>query len=216
MRPDRPGKRIDVSCLGYEQTCKRAGDADMQRGDFIRFGKGIVALACAIFLTIALAGCGNEGIQQSTTDSSSYAEDMDSDSLESQEESGGQQSDKGAEDMEVIKIRIDDIEVDVEWEDNESVDALKSLLKTGDITVYMSMYGGFEQVGALGSSLPRSDVEMTTAPGDIVLYSSNRIVIFYGSNSWSYTRLGAIRNKTEKELEQLLGNGDVTLTLTLD
>ena len=118
--------------------------------------------------------------------------------------------------MDTIKINIDDIEVDVRWENNRSVDALKSLLKTGDMTIHMSMYGGFEQVGAFGSSLPRNDVQTTTTAGDIVLYSGNQIVIFYGSNSWAYTRLGTIQDKTQEELEELLGNGDVTLTLALN
>ena len=77
----------------------------------------------------------------------------------------------------------------------------------------MSMYGGFEQVGSLGQSLPRNDVQTTTSAGDIVLYSGNQIVVFYGSNSWAYTRLGRISDKTAEELTALLGNGDVTITI---
>ena len=223
MRPDRPSKRMPISCLRYGQTRKRTGDLGMQRSIFIRFSNGIATfacVACVISLTLALAGCGNETIQQPTTDSSHITEDMDSDSLESHVETVDPQSDKSdkesEEDMEAIKMSIDDIELDVKWEDNESVDALKSLLTPGDMTIHMSMYGGFEQVGALGSSLPRNDVQTTTTAGDIVLYSGNQIVIFYGSNSWAYTRLGTIQNKTEEELEELLGNDDVTLTLALN
>ena len=78
------------------------------------------------------------------------------------------------------------------------------------------MYGGFEQVGSIGSSLPTNDKQMTTTSGDIVLYSSNQIVIFYGSNSWSYTKLGKITNKTDDELSELLGNGNVSITLSLE
>ncbi|MBP3277822.1 MAG: hypothetical protein J6M44_02575, partial [Butyrivibrio sp.] len=52
----------------------------------------------------------------------------------------------------------------------------------------------------------------TTEPGDIVLYSGNQIVVFYGSNSWAYTRLGHV-DLSEDELTQILGNGDVTLVL---
>ena len=80
------------------------------------------------------------------------------------------------------------------------------------LTVKMSMYGGFEQVGSLGKSLPRSDEQITTGYGDIVLYSGNQIVVFYGSNSWAYTRLGHI-DMTQEELTELLGNGDVEITL---
>ena len=76
----------------------------------------------------------------------------------------------------------------------------------------VSMYGGFEQVGSLGESLPRNDEQITTEYGDIVLYSGNQIVVFYGSNSWAYTRLGHI-DMTQEELTELLGNGDVEITL---
>ena len=107
----------------------------------------------------------------------------------------------------ILKINGEDYPV--EWENNESVEALKTLCPR---TVEMSMYGGFEQVGSLGSSLPRNDEQTTTDYGDIVLYSGNQIVIFYGSNSWAYTRLGHIL--TDKEImEEALANGDVTIEL---
>ena len=79
----------------------------------------------------------------------------------------------------------------------------------------MSMYGGFEQVGSLGMNLPRDDEQTTTQAGDIVLYSGNQIVVFYGSNSWAYTRLGKITDKSAKELKDLLGSKDVIITLEL-
>lgn len=78
----------------------------------------------------------------------------------------------------------------------------------------MSMYGGFEQVGSLGKSITSSDIRITTNPGDIVLYSSNQIVIFYDSNTWSYTKLGHI-NLSKSELTDLLGDEDVVITLNL-
>ena len=113
-----------------------------------------------------------------------------------------------------ITLQIGDDAVTVEWEENDSVNALTELVKDEPLTVQMSMYGGFEQVGSLGTSLPRDDVQTTTQAGDIVLYSGNQIVVFYGSNSWAYTRLGKITDKTAKELAELLGNGNVTLTLS--
>ena len=79
----------------------------------------------------------------------------------------------------------------------------------------MSMYGGFEQVGAIGRRLPSQDVQTSTSSGDIVLYSGNQLVVFYGSNSWAYTRLGRIIDKTPEEMRELLGNGDVTVTLLM-
>ena len=65
---------------------------------------------------------------------------------------------------------------------------LKNLSKDG-LTINMSKYGGFEQVWFIGSTLPLADTIITTNSGDIVLYSSNQIVIFYDSNTWSYTNM---------------------------
>ncbi len=112
-----------------------------------------------------------------------------------------------------LTLKINDIEVDVIWTDNDSVRALKNLAKDG-LTINMSKYGGFEQVGSIGSTLPSSDTRITTSPGDIVLYSSNQIVIFYDSNTWSYTKLGHI-NLSKSELTDLLGDEDVVVTIDL-
>ena len=77
-----------------------------------------------------------------------------------------------------------------------------------------SPYGGFEQVGSLGAELPSDDVQMTTEAGDIVLYSGDQIVIFYGSNIWAYTKLGRITDRSDAEVADLLGNGNVTITIS--
>lgn len=108
-----------------------------------------------------------------------------------------------------MKMMIGETEVPVTWEENDSVEELKSLLP---ITVNMSMYGDFEQVGSLGQSIVRNDKQTTTNPGDIVLYSGDQIVVFYGSNSWSYTRLGHV-DIADDELAEMLSNGDVTIKL---
>lgn len=113
-----------------------------------------------------------------------------------------------------LHLLIGDTEVSVAWEDNESVNELIDLAKTKPLVIDMSMYGGFEQVGSLGTSLPRNDVQTTTQAGDIVLYSGNQIVVFYGSNSWAYTQLGRITDKTAAEMADLLGNGNVTITIS--
>ena len=76
--------------------------------------------------------------------------------------------------------------------------------QNGAIEVFASRYGGFEQVGSLSQSFSRNDVQTTTQPGDIVLYSGNQLVIFFGSNSWSYTRLGHIEGLSTDELTALL------------
>ena len=113
----------------------------------------------------------------------------------------------------MMKMKINGTPVTVTWEDNESAAALKELA-AGGLEIRMSMYGGFEQVGSIGQRLPASDVQTTTSSGDIVLYSGSQLVVFYGSNSWAYTRLGHITDKTPEEMRALLGSGDVTITLS--
>jgi hypothetical protein len=115
-----------------------------------------------------------------------------------------------------LMIKIGDKKVDVSWEENESVGALMDMCKDSPLEIQMSMYGGFEQVGSLGTNLPRNDSQTTTSSGDIVLYSGNQIVVFYGSNSWSYTRLGHITDQDNEGMAELLGNGDVTITISME
>ena len=112
-----------------------------------------------------------------------------------------------------MQMKIGDTVVAVEWEKNESVKALEVLCENGPLTIQMSMYGGFEQVGSIGKSLPRSDRQTKTQTGDIVLYSGDQLVVFYGSNEWSYTRLGHISDKSAQEMTDLLSNGDVTIMI---
>ena len=113
-----------------------------------------------------------------------------------------------------MQMMIGETPVTVAWEDNASVEALRALAAEG-LTIEMSMYGGFEQVGSIGQSLPRDDRQTTTTSGDIVLYSGNQLVVFYGSNSWAYTRLGHITDQTPEQMKVLLGSGDVTITLSI-
>ena len=108
-----------------------------------------------------------------------------------------------------MTLSIDGKEMPVTWEDNASVKELKEICP---LKVDMSMYGGFEQVGSIGQSISRDDKQITTEFGDIVLYSGNQIVVFYGSNSWAYTKLGHI-DLSEEELTEILGNGDVILEI---
>lgn len=98
-------------------------------------------------------------------------------------------------------------------EENEAADALRQLLEKEPVVLEMRDYAGFEKVGPLGRSLPAQDQQTTTQAGDIVLYQGNQIVMFYGSNAWSYTRLGRIEDLTG--WEAALGSGDVTVRFSL-
>ena len=56
---------------------------------------------------------------------------------------------------------------------------------------------------------------MNVGPGDIVLYNSNQICLYYGNNSWSFTKLGRI-NLSENKIKELLSTSDkVTITLEI-
>ena len=99
--------------------------------------------------------------------------------------------------------------------DNKSAAAFAGLLKKGAVTVAMHDYGSFEKVGGLPTSLPRTDTQITTEPGDIILYQGNQITIYYDINHWNFTRLGKITGKAQDELRAILGSGDVTATFSL-
>ena len=108
-----------------------------------------------------------------------------------------------------MKLSIDNQELDVAWEGNDSVKALKEILP---LTINMHEYGGFEQTGSIGQSIVRNDSQIDVVPGDIVLYSGNVISVFYSTSSWSYTRLGHI-NLNKNELNALLNKESVTFVL---
>ena len=116
----------------------------------------------------------------------------------------------------MMQMKIGESPVEVQWEKNQSVAALQKLAKEKPLRIQMSMYGGFEQVGSIGTNLPRNDVQTITKAGDIVLYSGNQMVVFYGPNSWTYTRLGKITDRTASGMKNLLGNGDVTITISMN
>ncbi len=100
--------------------------------------------------------------------------------------------------------------------DNSSTQAMKEQLAKGNITVKMEDYANMEKVGSLGIRLPRNDKQTTTGPGDIILYQGHNLVIYYDTNSWSFTRLGKINNASQADLKAALGRGDVTVTLSLE
>ena len=118
---------------------------------------------------------------------------------------------------ETIKIIVSGKTLSVKIEDNEATKALVAALSEASITYEANDYGGFEKVGLLGRTLPTSDTQITTQAGDVILYSGNQIVLFYGSNTWSYTRLGKIQYESLDELKSFLkaGDGNISVTLSL-
>ena len=170
-------------------------------------------LFLAVGCIVLLAACGNRREVVETTAPMSPSTTV---SAETQEPTPTAHEEEQQEEQDMaLKMMIGSTPVAVSWEDNDAVEALKALCQNAPLTIPMSMYGGFEQVGSIGAELPQDDVQTTTSAGDIVLYAGDQLVVFYGSNTWAYTRLGHISDQTEQELTALLSNGDVTITLTL-
>ena len=176
-------------------------------------GKRIVLTSLgAVLLMLCLSACGAAETRAEAPETAQPRQDVKAESA-----STAARQKEGETKMEkTLRLRINDTDVTVDWEENESVKTLNELVSAEPITVQMSMYGGFEQVGSLGTSLPRNDVQTTTQSGDIVLYAGNQIVVFYGSNAWAYTRLGHITNVSAEDMTKLLANGDVVITLSLE
>lgn len=148
-----------------------------------------ILTALLLIISFVLVGCNsNNSINNSTSSENTIISDVEDKTL---------------------KLYIDDIEINVTWENNASVNALKEL---ETITITMHQYGGFEQVGSIGKTITSNDKQITTNPGDIVLYSSNQIVIFFGSNTWSYTKLGHL-NLNQDELNNILDKSNVILRI---
>ena len=165
-----------------------------------------VCLLMALLLICMLAGCTQKQKEEEPIPSEQPSQtNEETETPDTQEET-----------EKMLKLYIDEQEITVTWENNESVMALFELAEKGSVNITTSRYGGFEQVGPIGQSLPRHDVHTETGPGDIVLYSGNQIVVFYGTNSWSYTKLGHIENMSNQELTQLLNKNNVSLRLSIE
>lgn len=151
-----------------------------------------------IIIGFSLLGCSNNNDNLSDLDKTNETENPNNTGEMDSEDS-------------IFVMKIDNIVVNITWEKNDSVNELMEYAKNG-ITITMHQYGGFEQVGSIGKTITSNDSQITTNPGDVVLYSSNQIVIFFGTNSWSYTKLGHI-NMNRSELNSLLNKSNVTLKL---
>lgn len=98
---------------------------------------------------------------------------------------------------------------------NDATTELISLLEKDPLTISMTENGGFEKVGNLPQSLTTSDVRQTAQSGDIMLYVGNVMCIFYGSNTWAYTKLGTLDNMTTTEIKEFLSGNPVEVKLSL-
>lgn len=168
--------------------------------------KKIVYFIVSVLIIAGITACASENrstIEQQTTAITS-------------ENTGEQevQNEQSQNEIPQMKIQIGEYIFYASLENNTSVDALIQMMKETPIVIDMRDYSGFEKVGSLGTTLPDSNSQITAQAGDIVLYNKDQIVVFYGSNSWSYTKIGHVNDLTD--WEKALGNGDVEITFSID
>lgn len=190
-------------------------------------------LSCATVTVFFVTGCAREQADKSVEESifsneseesllngeaaSSVSDIVDSSDIDIRQEHVEQNeiSFNTEEDIvEKMTLQIGNNSFTATLEHNAAVDAFVEMMRNAPVIITMSDYSGFEKVGSLGTSLPADDRQTTAHAGDIVLYNGNQIVIFYGSNSWSYTRLGTIDDLSG--WEDALGSCDVTVTFSLE
>lgn len=165
------------------------------------------ALIGMLMMAMTASGCANNMAVHDTRPAAEISISEDGNTTEKADETKQENE---------LSLSVNGTTLTVTWEDNESVSALAELAAQEAVTVNTHKYGGFEQVGSLPQSITDNDAQMTAVPGDIVLYSGNSIVLFYGSNTWSYTKLGHIEGLSEDELNTLLDveQTDVTLSIS--
>lgn len=114
-----------------------------------------------------------------------------------------------------MNVTIDGVTKSVTLVDNAATRQLVAKLQEASVSITLNSSGGFEIWGALGFSLPTSNEQVTAQPGDVVLYNGSNICLFYGSNSWSYTRLGHIDGLSDGELKTFLKAGESHINVIL-
>lgn len=198
--------------------------------------KFLQLFSCVTVISILLSGCasgqressseapalsGSE-ITQAAVDSSmsdmGFDTEKESSTISSESTSSvSQKNDHSTTEENTVKkmtLQIGNNTFTATLENNDAVDALVDMMCEEPVVIQLSDYSGFEKVGSLGTSLPASNKQTTAQSGDIVLYNGDQIVIFYGSNSWSYTRLGRMDDLSG--WEDALGSDDVTVTFSLE
>jgi hypothetical protein len=110
-----------------------------------------------------------------------------------------------------MKLKIGNHTFPATLSDNSAAAAFQSLLP---LTLTMIELNGNEKYADLPRRLPADDSNPgTIRAGDLMLYGSSTLVVFYQTfpTSYRYTRLGRIDNASG--LAAALGSGNVTITL---
>ncbi len=196
--------------------------------------KRIISIFLSLMFVFAITSCGEEDseIRSKNSEIAEQISDKDNSSkiaaesenisknipeIDSQnkEISNENESPENSDKMEgnELNISVNGHTLKANLADTQAAKELYELIKNKPLTLTLSDYGSFEKVGRLPQNFTQNDKQITAQPGDIMLYQGNQMTIFYGENSWSYTRLGKIENTSAKELAEIFGNGDITVTI---
>lgn len=180
--------------------------------------KKILSVILGCILVLSLTACAGSQPENGTDNIIAGENVMERNTTAAQEMTAAEETSSETEHMEgsIMKITAGNTTFTATLADNSSVSALKELLAKGPLTINMNDYAGMEKVGAIGTSLPRNDEQISTGAGDIILYQGSSLVIYYNTNSWNFTRIGKIEGVTGEELLEAFGTGDVTVTFSLE
>ena len=176
--------------------------------------KRIVATLVVFFLLLTGCKANNTGDFQED-DVSQTQSGVETNTNESKEQAKMKKTDESTLADNQIRVTVGSSSFIVNLEDNETAKALREMITDEDLTISASNYGGFEKVCQLGKTLPRNDKQITTEAGDVMLYSGNQIVFFYGANSWSYTKIGKVEASSIEELESVLSGSETEVILSI-
>ena len=160
----------------------------------------ILAVICACAVLLSMTTCGGD------TDPAQIPEQNQTETLSFEEKEESEMR---------LNIQAGEHLLTATLAQNSSAEALVEMLSEGTVTIQMSDYANMEKVGSLPDSLPGNDEQISTEAGDLILYQGNSFVIYYDTNSWNLTRLGKINDMNQQELKEILGDGDITVELSL-
>lgn len=174
-------------------------------------------LALALVAVIVLPTCSTPGALESPMTPSQPDSTAASSVQPSSEEPSIKASteEPAAQGKPLLAITANGTSFNASFEGNSSAEAFADLLQEDPLTLSLHDYGDFEKVGPLGTTLPTNDEQITTQPGDVILYQGDQITIYYDANAWNFTRIAHIDGASRENLLEAFGQGDVEVTFEL-
>lgn len=193
-------------------------------------GKKVLTMALALGVVCSLDGCvGNnswmgstewtETMTEAATETGTAAQASDTEAAaqaDNSEAAGSEtaaQTESEEEEMQTIHITIGGKTFDAALYDNETA---RTFAESLPMTVNMSELNGNEKYYYMPDSLSmRSETPGQIQAGDLMLFGSDCLVLFYEtfSTSYSYTPLGRIDNA--EGLAEAVGRGSVEVTFEI-